>query len=128
MREVSLEEIKSHNPKSYGENAVIYELLRRDIEFSMEKTYPDLYGDHAKLRFDFFVHGKNRDFLIEVDGTQHRLKKRFTTKNLARYDKMKDDYCRDHGIQLYRIKYCSGSTKYVHMHMKNILRLEGFDV
>lgn len=114
-----------HTAHSSEEFNVFDMLIERDIDFESEKTFSDLKGDKDFLRFDCFVHGKNRDFLIEVDGTQHRKKKRFTTENLLRYDKMKDEYCERKGIKLYRIVYFSGGQKYVRSQMRYILKSEG---
>ena len=113
-----------HKAYSYGELAVMNVLIENGITFESEKTFPDLRGDKGRLRFDFYVHGARRNFLIEVDGTQHRHQKRFTSKNLKRYDEMKNKYCEEKGIQLYRIIYCSGRTRDVRGYMKYVLKQE----
>ena len=111
---------------SVGEEIVLKELLDRGIEFEQEKTFSDLVGDSGfPLRFDFYVRGKRRDFIIEVDGTQHRKKKYYSSDKLKRYDKKKDDYCRLNNIKLYRLIYISsGFARYLHRGMKRIFEEE----
>lgn len=125
MREVTREEIKSYNPKSGGESRVLYYLLKHEVSFEQEKTFDDLWGDKGQLRFDFCVHGKDHDFLIEVDGTQHRKQTRFTGKNTKRYDKMKDEYCKQNGITLYRLVYPTGSMNFLTSQIRYVLKKEG---
>lgn len=118
---------KKYRTHSAGETTALNVLLQVGADFEMEKTFPDLMGDRKPLRFDFYVKGVKGDFILEIDGTQHRKNKRFTSENLLRYDQMKDEYCRRKGIRLYRVQYCSGSTKLVFFHMRYVLSLEGYN-
>lgn len=86
-------------------------------KYIREYTFDNLYGDCDKqLRFDFAVFDNDSlAFLVEFDGIQHfkpvdfwgkdstYSKIRFQT--LKRYDKRKDNYCKEHGITLIRIPY-----------------------
>lgn len=120
------ENSKQHIANSAGEFTVMDLLTKCEISFDSEVSFHDLVGDKGFLRFDFCIHlGNDKNILVEVDGKQHKKKTRFTSSNLARYDKMKDDYCKSKGITLYRINYSSGNTKYVRSQLKSILLKEG---
>ena len=62
------------------------------------------------LRFDFCAERKDGEkILIEVDGMQHFYESTWTTKEMLaetqKRDKIKDNYCREHGLILIRIPY-----------------------
>lgn len=118
---------KRHIANSAGEFVVMDVLTKCGVSFDSEVSFPDLKGDKDLLRFDFCVHLKGKDILIEVDGRQHKKKTRFTSPNLLKYDKMKDDYCANKGIIFYRINYSSGNTRFVRQGVKNILIKEGLE-
>lgn len=104
---------KRHIANSAGEFVVMDMLTKCGVSFDSEVSFPDLKGDKDLLRFDFCVHLNGKDILIEVDGRQHKKKTRFTSPNLLKYDKMKDDYCANKAITFYRINYSSGNTRFV---------------
>lgn len=96
--------------ESSGEIKVSNYLIRNNITFSKEKRFDDC-KDVRKLRFDFYLEDLNT--IIEYDGKQHFYPVTFWNgadatsmlkKNQSR-DKMKDDYCKSHGIRLIRIPY-----------------------
>ena len=89
-------------------------LTKNKINFTLEKTFPDLKSSKGKpLRFDFAVY--NRDWskfvLLEYDGEAHFQKINHFHKTNTKYlnalgrDRKKNDYCLARGIQLYRIPY-----------------------
>lgn len=103
---------------SKGEMKIRDILDNKHLKYKREFTFDDLYGDCDKpLRFDFAVLNDDETikFLVEFDGIQHYepinfwgnqyvyTQIRFET--LQRYDKRKDDYCKEHSIKLIRIPY-----------------------
>ena len=94
---------------SKGEQEISLILNEKEIEYIKEYTFPDL-KDKKRLRFDFAIF-KNKKLLclIEYDGKQH-----FENTNgyfqdsleeIQKRDEMKNNYCREKNIKLYRIKY-----------------------
>lgn len=87
-------------------------LSQHDIKYELEKSFNDLYGDKYLLKFDFYLPQYN--ICIEVDGKQHDEIVNFgnDTYNIAllkfqkgqKYDKLKNQYCKDNNIKLLRIK------------------------
>lgn len=89
-------------------------LLKNNINFTIEKTFPDLKSNKGKpLRFDFAVYDNNwKNFLlIEYDGEGHFQKIKHFYRTNTKYlnaqgrDRKKNDYCLARGIKLYRIPY-----------------------
>lgn len=95
---------------SKGEKKIIKYLQDNKINFLREYFFNDLRGDKNKpLRFDFAVLNTLNEVvcLVEFDGEFH-FKKMYEDHDLEkqkRYDKMKDDYCKEHNIKLLRIPY-----------------------
>ena len=54
---------------SKGENKIIDILNQAHIRFEREKTYSDL--KHGKFRFDFLIHLRGGDCIVEFNGEQH---------------------------------------------------------
>ena len=94
---------------SKGERKVMEVLKSYDIPFECEKVFDGLVSEKGNyLRFDFAVESLN--LLIEYDGEQHfRFMKGWYTKEdfdkLKYHDKLKNEFCKKHGINLLRIKY-----------------------
>lgn len=95
---------------SKGELAVKNVLANKAVNFIQQKSFDDCINPEtgAKLRFDFYLPDYN--CCIEYDGEQHyssgygwNTEERF--KDLKRRDRIKDQYCIDHEISLYRISY-----------------------
>lgn len=92
-------------------NAQIQKILI-DHNISFIPEYPILIEGH-KLRFDFYL--KDYNLVIEYDGEQHYYPINFghwdeTTLNerfvqIQRYDQLKNNYCKEHKINLLRIPY-----------------------
>ena len=90
-------------------------LRKYKVDFSLEKTFPDLlsYGGRASLRFDFAVYNEDKTLkcLIEYDSILHFERvEYFHHKNsdylaAAERDRRKNSYCLAHNIPLYRIPY-----------------------
>ena len=89
-------------------------LLKGKINFTIEKTFPDLKSSKGKpLRFDFAIYNEDwtKFLLLEYDGEAHFQKIKHFHKNNKKYenalgrDRKKNDYCLAHRIQLYRIPY-----------------------
>ena len=85
--------------------------MENNIIFKEEYTFDDLIGkNNHRLRFDYAIFNKNNnlDFLLEFDGIQHYINdSTFFSNNeqVKRYDKIKDEYCKNHNIKLVRIPY-----------------------
>jgi len=83
------------------------ELIIHNIEYIMEKTFPDC-RDKAVLRFDFYLPNTNEIF--EIDGLQHEKpieyfggEKQFI--DTVKKDNIKNKYCQDNNIKITRIPY-----------------------
>jgi very-short-patch-repair endonuclease len=94
---------------SKGEDAIMTYLCDRRVDFDIEKTFDDLVGNkNRKLRYDFHLPDEN--LLIEFDGKQHFEANSFfggeeALARLQKSDQLKNDYARDSGIRLLRIRY-----------------------
>lgn len=80
------------------------------IKYIRQYTFNDLNGDYnIPLKFDFGILDKNEklQMLIEYDGDFH-FRKVYKTQKFElqqKYDKMKNQYCKNHNIKLIRISY-----------------------
>lgn len=88
------------------------------IKYNKQYYFDDLRSPLTGwlLKFDFAIldSNDNLSFLIEYDGEQHESGVRFSPNKqeniekfykLQLYDRMKDDYCKEHNIDLLRISY-----------------------
>lgn len=92
-------------------------LIDNNVDYVKQKTFSDCV-DKRPLRFDFYLPEYNT--LIEVDGQQHYRESAFggISKEQAkanfndgkRRDKIKDEYCNNHGYKLVRIPYLQYNT------------------
>jgi Zn ribbon nucleic-acid-binding protein/very-short-patch-repair endonuclease len=97
---------------SKGEEKIAKYLTKFGIKYETQKTFDDLKFNRP-LRFDFYLPDKN--LLIEYDGKQHFEPATFggcsketaeeNFKNQQIRDKIKNEYCKENGIKLLRIKY-----------------------
>ena len=97
--------------KSRGEHNISIALNKMGIKFEREKTFDDLKSLYSTrlLRFDFYLPTLN--CCIECDGTQHIKGYNRTgyfadeehLKRLWEHDRVKNKYCEEKGIKLYRI-------------------------
>ena len=107
---------------SRGEKLIYTHLIETGYEFNKtffrEVSFSDLRGlNSGLLRYDFKVMVDEDKFvLIEFDGEQHYRAVKFDStmtaeqalesfKTTRTHDRIKDDYCKDNGIELLRIKY-----------------------
>ena len=114
------------NPKSKnmsrGEKAIYDHLVDLGYEFNKtffkESTFNDLRGiGNGLLRFDFKVMIDDEKFvLIEFDGEQHEKPVKFSSittneealehfKLTRTHDRIKNDYCKDNGYEILRIRH-----------------------
>lgn len=93
--------------KSSGEFAIATYLSEHNYNFSKEYSFADL-KNIKPLRFDFAVFNNENQLqlLIEYDGPQHTNKdNNFYNETIIKNDRLKDAYCKEHNIPLYRINY-----------------------
>lgn len=92
---------------SEGEKIIEKILKNKNIVFITQKKFEDCKF-YKKLPFDFYLPDKN--ICIEFDGEQHFNKFRFEKNNdklniRKKRDSIKNIYCQEKNIKLYRIKY-----------------------
>lgn len=105
---------------SYGEEIAIQTLKDHNIEFEKEKTFKGLVGvGGGKLRFDFYIRSNN--IVIEIDGQQHNKPNNMYGANTEEHDILKNKYCKDNNIKLYRISYRSDTKCKVREKLETIL-------
>ena len=83
-----------------------------NINFSKEYTFNDLKDKHL-LRFDFAIFDNNDNLLhlVEYDGDQHFIthnsgwNNQENLKKIQIRDTLKNEYCKEKGIKLIRIRY-----------------------
>ena len=89
--------------KSKGEEKIKLILQQHNIIYEQEKTFSDL----PLKRFDFYLPDFN--LLIEYDGQQHFQVAFGQDKNKLilqqKYDKIKNEWCKENNIKLIRIPY-----------------------
>jgi len=108
---------------SYKERFIIKLLRDYNVEYEKEKSFKDLKSKSGyPLRFDFCISGKDEIVLIEYDGEHHINGEGYLSNNTIQNDKIKNEYCKDNNITLYRIKDCSDED--LEVKIKNILYKE----
>lgn len=105
-----------NNSRSIGENEIYKILTHNSINFIDEYTFEDC-RNIGLLRYDFAILNDKNEllYLIEYDGKQHFKPVDFLGRgiNFAKIefgkitinDKIKNEYCRNNNIPLYRIPY-----------------------
>lgn len=92
---------------SVGEANIQKVLQENNIVFEKQKTFSDLISNlGGYLRYDFYLPQYNR--LIEFDGIQHYKKTNFfntSLEDMQYKDGLKNDYAKNHNIDLIRIPY-----------------------
>lgn len=90
-----------------GEEKVRRFLEDREIDFEQEKRFDDC-RDIKPLPFDFYLPEYN--LCIEFDGQHHfeNIRNRNDLEWVQNHDKIKNQYCKDNGINLLRIPYWKG--------------------
>lgn len=89
---------------SIGERKIFVFLKNNNIFFEREKSFKDLKNKQY-LRYDFYLPDYN--LLIEFDGEQHYFDIRYEgeVNDVNKRDKMKDNYAKEHNIDLLRIPF-----------------------
>lgn len=97
---------------SFGEQQIEKILKEYKLSYQKEFTFSDLVSENnIPLRFDFAIFENDKlAYLIEYDGEQHFLNKTDkiwadNLENRQNRDKIKNKYCLDNNIVLYRIPY-----------------------
>lgn len=96
---------------SNGETLIAKYLDAHNIQYKREYQFTDLFVVQGfPLRFDFAIFNEDQLIgLIEFDGIQHfKISGWNTPERFQRTqyrDQLKNDYCKQHNIKLYRISY-----------------------
>lgn len=102
------------NKLSKGAEKIRRLIQEEGVNFTIEKTFPDLKSSKGKpCRFDFAIYSDDwkRFVLIEYDGEAHFQRIKHFHKNNTKYlnalgrDRRKNAYCLAHNITLYRVPY-----------------------
>lgn len=96
------------SPKSKGERKISQILEHNNLSFEREYKFDDCINPLTKaiLRFDFYL--PNYNLCIEYDGIQHFEETSWrheSLKDVQYRDSIKNNYCKEHNIQLIRIPY-----------------------
>ena len=95
--------------KSSIQSGIVNKFFKiRGIDYEVEKSFEGLYNKR-KLKLDFYVESLN--IAIEVDGKQHDPNSNSIFDNLIINDQIKDKFCKENGIKLYRIKHTHDAFK-----------------
>jgi hypothetical protein len=93
---------------SHGEYLIEEFLKSNNIEYKTQYRLDGCVNDRI-LKFDFAIFKNNNlSLLIEFDGRQHEFGFNNNSESLSKIqknDKIKNDYCKDNNILLYRISY-----------------------
>lgn len=90
---------------SIAEVSIRQWLQDNEISYIDEYSFPDLRYKYP-LRFDFYIPTANNNFfLIEYQGSQHYDNSDFGKQQREITDKMKQEYCKKHGIRLEEIRF-----------------------
>jgi hypothetical protein len=110
--------------QSFGENKTIEILKKYRIQYEKEKTFSGLKGiGNNNLRFDFYVEGERRKFLLEIDGEQHSKEVSWGLNTIA-HDNIKNQFCKNNNIKLHRIKYIYGKLEKLESDVMKVLKSE----
>ena len=113
---------------SWGETQITYLLNQFNIPFQKEYTFTDLRTDkNGTPRFDFAIFQQNGQLLclIEFDGRQHfqfDSNWKFSENDFNRLqyiDNLKNDYCLQKNITLYRLNQNTNLEKFIKEVIKN---------
>jgi very-short-patch-repair endonuclease len=89
--------------ESYGEQCIRTFLEHNNVKFVQEKRFDDC-RDVKPLPFDFYLPENN--LIIEFDGKHHYEETGLGNHEITKkHDKIKNQYCQSHNIDLLRIPY-----------------------
>lgn len=114
---------------SFGEQIAIDIFLKNNIMFEKEKKFKGLKGlGHKYLRFDFLIKKNDGNiFLLEIDGAQHYLGSTYSGNTMI-HDSIKEKFCLEHNLKLYRVKYRTGRLAELSNNILGVLKNEGYNV
>jgi len=99
----------------YSEKVVYDYLIEKGCIVRVQHTFDDLLGNNKeKLKYDFAILDKDFNLiqLIEVDDDEHRQNHKQLKRIKARErDIKKDEYCKIHNINLFRLEYRTSSNE-----------------
>ena len=111
---------------SKGETITRNFLRKYNLDFKEQKSFSDLYYKNPNhlLRFDFQIWYKDKWFLLEIDGGFHfkpiKISENITDEQTQlnfeegqERDRLKDEYCKSHNIQLERIIWDGNKNKLI---------------
>lgn len=105
--------------KSFGEFSVLAYLEEHNLDYVTEKVFKDCKYEKY-LRFDFYIESLNT--IIEYEGKPHFEPLSFDRAKTEYGDirkKIKDDYCKENGIDLIRIPYyCKDIDSFLNKNIK----------
>lgn len=101
----------------YGEVVIDKVLNESRVRYRRQANFPDLLGvGGGRLRFDFMLYDLQDKpvIAVEYDGKQHAIPKSFQSNEgveevlkrfeiINKHDKIKDDYCKQHNIEMFRL-------------------------
>lgn len=101
------------------ENEMIEYFVQHQIDYTAQKTFPDLVSPlGAPLRFDAYIEKEGQPLLFECQGEQHYKSiaffggdEQFRKQQL--YDQLKREYCETHNIPLLYIKYTQNASSII---------------
>lgn len=110
MEEGKIKSWSSRNILSYPEKFWIKVLNNNNISYSVNKYFKPYF-------LDFYIEKNNKKIDLEIDGKQHKLKKR---KNS---DKKRDAFLKENDFIVYRIKWNSINTDKGKLKMEKKIKL-----
>ena len=92
---------------------MLVEIIGKE-QVQLQKTFDSCKGTGGRcLRFDFYLPAYN--LIIEADGVQHYCEKsakpQWDVSGVKRNDRIKNNWCLQHNINLLRIRYIRGESK-----------------
>lgn len=113
--------------ESKSENIISDILKTKNINFIRQKSFDDCKGLKNKLLFDFYLPDYN--ICIEYDGIHHFKPIEYfggvtTYLKTVECDKIKNEYCKNKGIRLIRIKYDQDILNILNENLFKILNIK----
>src|ERR1035437_5415272 len=121
----------------YSEKVLYDYLVNNNYNFKVQYYFDNLITDENELlRFDFAIlnNDNNLNILIEVDDDEHRYNHKQLRRVIARQrDELKNNYCKNNNINLYRLEYKNKSEffkdydwyySYINDNLKDLLKGE----
>ena len=91
----------------FAEKVVYDYFINHQVKIEPQYKFDDLEGrNNEKLKFDFGILGSNNQlvYLLEIDDEEHRYNFKSERRIKAKQrDEMKNEYCKEHNLNLYRM-------------------------